>query len=100
MYEEAKGNLSTLPDVQLSQADLNQLEALKRHLEGELENEQFKKMLEDFIRKELNGTWENKLNEKCMELIRKQPLDKINMEDISNELMKFGKEVMPAGLEG
>ena len=47
------------------------------------------------IQQQLEATWEKDLKEECMNLIRQQPLDNVNMDQITTQLMNSGRDKIP-----
>ena len=88
-----------LANIQLTAQDEADLKQLKDTLEFRLENSQLKKKLEEQIRKELEAVWEPQLKDYCMGLIKDQAPDQINMEDVTNKLLDYGRKRIPDNIK-
>ena len=82
-------------DIKLSAEDEAELARLKQSLETSLDTSDLKTKLEAQIQKQLEQVWESQLKDKCMELLRQQPLDQVNMDQITSKLIEFGKDKIP-----
>ena len=82
-------------DIKLSAEDEAELARLKQSLETSLDASDLKTKLEAQIQKQLEQVWESQLKDKCMELLRQQPLDQVNMDQITTKLIEFGKDKIP-----
>mmetsp|Transcript_5255 Transcript_5255/g.4439 ORF Transcript_5255/g.4439 Transcript_5255/m.4439 type:complete len:108 (+) Transcript_5255:37-360(+) len=71
--------------------------ALKKSLiEKKLEESGEKARLEEHLRQKLIETgWKDDLKEHCMELIRNKGLEKINLDDLVEELLPKGRSLVP-----
>ena len=86
-------------DIKLSAEDERELAQLKKTLEDNLDRSELKGKLEKQIQQQLEAVWESQLKDKCMELLREQPLDKVNMDEITTKLINYGKEKIPGDVK-
>ncbi len=86
-------------EIKLSAEDERELTKLKETLEKNLDSSHLKGELEKEIQKQLEVVWESQLKDRCMQLLREQPLDKVNMDEITSKLIEFGKDKIPSDVK-
>ena len=81
--------------------DQNQDIAVKKSLiEKKLEESGEKEKLEEYLRQKLiESGWKDELKAHCIEIIRTKGLDKINLEDLVEELLPKGRSLVPTNVK-
>merc|ERR1719197_1054107 len=81
--------------------DQNQDIAVKKSLiEKKLEESGEKERLEEYLRQKLiECGWKDELKKHCIEIIRTKGLDKINLEDLVEELLPKGRSLVPTKIK-
>ena len=79
----------------------NQDIAVKKTLiERKLEESGEKAKLEEYLRQKLiESGWKDQLKDHCIEIIRQKGLDKINLEDLVEELLPKGRSLVPTKIK-
>ena len=79
----------------------NQEIAVKKSIiERKLEESGEKERLEDYLRQKLiECGWKDELKKHCIEIIRTKGLDKINLEDLVEELLPKGRSLVPTKIK-
>ena len=88
-------NAAGQQDIKLTQEDERALEQLKKTLEDNLEKSNLKTRLEAEIKQDLEKMWEPLLKEECMRLIQNVAPEHVDMEDVTNKLLNFGRDKIP-----
>ena len=83
------------------QQQQNQDIALKKSLiEKKLEESGEKEKLEEYLRNKLvECGWKDELKNHCLKIIREKGLDKINLEDLVEELLPKGRALVPTKIK-
>ena len=69
----------------------------KSLIERKLEETGEKARLEEYLRQRLiESGWKDELKRHCLELIRQKGLEKINLEDLVEELLPKGRSLVPS----
>ncbi len=72
----------------------------KSIIERKLEESGEKEKLEDLLRTRLiECGWKDELKKHCIEIIRTKGLDKINLEDLVEELLPKGRSLVPSKIK-
>ena len=59
-----------------------------------------KEKLEEYLRQKLvECGWKDELKKHCIEIIRTKGLDKINLEDLVEELLPYGRSKVPVKIK-
>ena len=69
-------------------------------IEKKLEESGEKARLEEYLRQKLiECGWKDELKKHCMELIRNKGLEKINLDDLVEELLPKGRALVPTSVK-
>ena len=82
-------------EIKLTAEDEQALKNLKETLERNLDASNLKQTLEEEIKKDLEQMWEPDLKAKCMELIQHLDPASVNMEQVTSQLLEYGRNKIP-----
>merc|ERR1711918_338970 len=72
----------------------------KSLIEKKLDESGEKEKLEEYLRQKLvECGWKGELKKHCIEIIRQKGLDKINLEDLVEELLPKGRAMVPTKIK-
>ena len=78
----------------------NDIAVKKSLIEKKLEESGEKEKLEEYLRQKLiECGWKDQLKKHCIEIIRTKGLDKINLEDLVEELLPKGRSLVPTQIK-
>lgn len=74
----------------------NDITVKRSVIERKLEESGERQRLESYLRERLiESGWKDQLKEYCLKIIRKKGLEQINLEDLVEELLPKGRELVP-----
>ena len=86
-------------EIKLTPEDEQALKNLKETLEKNLDASNLKQQLEEEIKKDLETMWEPELKAECMRLISNVAPDQVNMDEVTNKLLEFGRAKIPESVK-
>ncbi|TNV77948.1 hypothetical protein FGO68_gene9991 [Halteria grandinella] len=74
----------------------NDIAQKKSFIEARLEQTGEKGKLEEFLRQQLaQGQWKEEMKKRCLEEIRQQGLEKINLDTLVDKMLPQGRSLVP-----